>query len=69
MEDQSAELMNKIMEARRKTKVEDQTIGIFNDQIAKIDKKLKEMQSERDLAQEFLDKSEMKVKFFIYLFF
>jgi hypothetical protein len=43
MEDQSAELMNKIMEARRKTKVEDQTIGIFIDQIAKIDKKLKEM--------------------------
>ena len=62
MEEQNSDLMNKIVDNRRKVKVETETIEIFNDQITKIEKKLKTLQEEQELAQQFRAKSENKVK-------
>ena len=61
METQNSDLMNKVVDCRRKVKVESETVAIFDDQITKLVKKIKSAEEELELAKSFKAKSENKV--------
>lgn len=61
IETQNEDLMNKIVESRRKISAESETISIFDEQISKLKKKISVLEQELELAEMFKTKSINKV--------
>ena len=62
LESQNQDLMNRVIDIRRKVKVEEDTIKILEEQADATQKKITQLESELDLAKEFKQRSERKVR-------